>query len=376
MIEKNGSEKCWHVGGRVRADVGVASIDEVQAALASYLFCRTGAPADPDTWFDDTPRPARPGPAKPQSRQIPAQASAALTGAGLSVFPKFLYPAGTTTTQMMQCAEKDGKTNCVFVGANGYFTLNTNFPEQAAVQVDRISPQEPSPVHPLVATATLGGYPLRPDGSLPLTALRMLLDVELGRPLGWVKRGLLYLARFEHGEAIYLAVPDGNPPVALGRDCLLYRPVLPDGERAIYLAADAAAVDALAAGGLRAKAALTGRVPNWAVLPPGVGAPFDQIVLRRVLESGLQSVEPIVGLGRPGTPGVCLRWVDSESPHIPLLPGMGKVLIYAGSPTGRALLARFPLEAAGPRRRITSTVDAFIASANPGPSRALVRLRS
>ena len=31
MIEKNGSEKCWHVGGRVRADVGVASIDDVKS---------------------------------------------------------------------------------------------------------------------------------------------------------------------------------------------------------------------------------------------------------------------------------------------------------------------------------------------------------
>ena len=243
--------------------------------------------------------------------------------------------------------------------------------------------QTPSAINPVIVQDVLGGPFARAGGGSANTWLRLLLDLELGLPLGYGRRGPMYFARFEFGEAVVYPFPDG---LALNEFALRrYRPILPNNQTGMYLTIDADAIDALVCGepgamvcgGPAAVAALQGHLPGWALSRhfdlPRIGnhraIEANPGVLRRALEAGLQDAGEVEA-DQPGTPGICLRTIGADYPDFPMLPGMGRVVFYSGGTMGQRLSRQFPAQVGIGPRRVPQSVAAFLAR-NPSQGASL-----
>jgi hypothetical protein len=320
-------------GGPVRLDFGFTSIDDVQVALGSYLACRAttrGRDADPESWAKFQPG-ARP----------PAARAERTEGANVAVFPWYIHPTSNPDAEgnpdsspFLQCGDGDAPERqcgdpCVtHVGDGG--RLVAGFPAQLATAR-----------HPLVVRSVLGGPSSEPDGRDGVTPMRLLLDVVMGRTLGCAWFGPVLVAEFEYGQAlVYPFVDHGTmegDKTFRWSEFVDHIVRLPPTKSALYLANDAGEIDRLVQSRLRDDL-LRGRLPVWSFgSSPG---------LRRALEAGLQTLD---------LPGVCARRVTREAPAVPLMPGMGRILVYEDSPTGLAWRAAFPRRLAGPDRYVSTT---------------------
>ena len=309
-------------GGPTRVDFGFTSIDDLQFALASYLLCRAvpaGAESDPLAW----PLGDR---APPAARAYPAP------NRNLTIFPRYVHPHGV------------GHLECGLSDPDSARRCQWDCVEHASeLPPDSIPPQVASDTHPLVLQSVFGGPSAAAAGGALQTPLRLLLDIELGQALGFGWDGPVAVAYFEHGQVMVLPLTEENPASRQGPG-LPYRPRIPGGRIGLYLAVDAPAIDALVADSNWPFVALE-RLPNWAVTAP------RQASLVRAMEAGI---------GEVPLPGICARRVSEVAPHVTLLPGMGRVLIYEDSPAGETWRRTFSTRVPGPDRYVLRTVDDWV----------------
>jgi hypothetical protein len=340
-----------------------------------------GREADPESWAKFQPG-ARP----------PAARAERTEGANVAVFPWYIHPTSNPdadgnpdSSPFLQCGGGDAPERqcgdpCVtHVGDGG--RLVAGFPAQLATAR-----------HPLVVRSVLGGPSSEPDGRDGVTPMRLSLagvekvrpglfqlrfaevnsaslpesfgffnasvippghpgpdgafvnaplDVVMGRTLGCAWFGPVLVAEFEFGQALVYPFVDHG---AMEGDFTFrwsefveHIVRLPPTKSALYLANDTGEIDRLVQSRLRDDL-LRGRLPVWSF--------GSSAGLRRALEAGLQTLE---------LPGVCARRVTREAPAVPLMPGMGRILVYEDSPTGLAWRAAFPRRLAGPDRYVSTT---------------------
>ena len=342
-------------GGTVRVDSGFTSIDELQFCLASYLLCRASVPAELLDW-----------PPVEAGAPLPRVPGGGLRPGRISIFPRFIHP---DQGKYLLCGPEIGLTYpCDFDCARGG-TVDNN---------------PPYSTHPVIVQDVLGGRFSGSGDSFMQSFLRLLLDVELGAPTGYGQRDGLFILTFEHGEAVVYPMTDG---LSVTPEMLrMYEPSVRRNEGAYYMTIDPQAVDALVDGGQRAVAALRGRLPDWSLnrnqdrRVDDKELPRQALVLQRALESGLQGAgDPAERV--PGTPGLCLRRVDASYPKVPLLPGMGRIIVYGDSPIGQLWRSYFPMPVPGTPRLVPGSMIALFQAigrvgVQPQVTRTVVRRRT
>jgi hypothetical protein len=307
-------------GARVRVESGFTSIDDIQMALASYLLTRIVTPeSNPNDPVPDSPR------GWPSLGQRDSALGPLTLAPRLTFFPRFV---STRTAHSIDCTRPNHR--CTFECAR-----RTALGEQPK----GFAPQALSAMHPEVLRAVFGAGPSAPNASTSMTPLRLLLDVELGRPLDFGRIGPTYVARFEHGEVVVLpfkSEQNADDPISR-HDLEWHHPRHPG----LYMTIDADVIDSIIGAGRTGRDAVVGRVPGWATTSFATGER-----LRQVLEAGLQDLGALLPQSpRAGVPGIKLRQANAAPLGVPLIPGMGRVIVYANSPTGRLWRRYFPTPA-------------------------------
>lgn len=328
-------------GARVRVESGFTSIDDVQMAIASYLLARivpTGgarpnaATRSPIAW-----------PALGQGRALGWFDTLELAP-NLTFFPRFIRLTGGTVL------------NCAAPGHRCHFEC-----ARRPARDDGPRPfvsQAFTSTHPEVLRAVFAPGAASPGALGAMTPLRLLLDSELGAPTDLGRVGSSYVGLFRDGEVVVVPFKDRNvdtEPVVRD-ERVWHRPQRPG----LYMSIDALAIDSIVGSGPVGYRAVLGRVPAWATARGETGRD-----LRQVLEAGLQDAgDPSPRAARAGVPGITLRQTGGDFPDVPLVPGMGRVIIYEGTETARLWRRYFPTPAPLGGRFVAQPFERFLTYAD------------
>jgi hypothetical protein len=133
---------------------------------------------------------------------------------------------------------------------------------------------------------------------------------------------------------------------------------------------DADVIDSIIGAGRTGRDAVVGRVPGWATTSFATGER-----LRQVLEAGLQDLGALLPQSpRAGVPGIKLRQANAAPLGVPLIPGMGRVIVYANSPTGRLWRRYFPTPAETDGGFVTQPIRRFLAPTHGDRARQTVEV--